>query len=79
MRNIVLLEMEPVKDAAPCRVPGCGRKAFVHVNRYLDAAEEESADLGCSGLFCQFHLSTLQADWIDPEFPFAGRVSARVA
>jgi hypothetical protein len=63
LMDIVLIAMEPLKGSVLCRVPGCGHKASVQINRYFGLDDARSWDARSSGPVCKTHLSKLQEHW----------------
>jgi hypothetical protein len=63
-KPIVLISMEPLNGAALCRVPGCGQRASVLINRYFNA---EAWDSHSSGPLCKQHFLKSRQKWTDCE------------
>lgn len=72
MKNIVLITLEPMKGSVLCRIPGCGNKATVQLNRYFGV---ETWDARSSGPVCEQHLAKFQEEWSDCEIRHAQTVS----
>jgi hypothetical protein len=53
MKDIVLIDMQPLSGLVLCRVPGCGHKASVQINPYFGLDDVRSWDARSSGPVCQ--------------------------
>jgi hypothetical protein len=67
MKDIVLIDMQPLSGLVFCRVPGCGHKASVQINQYFGLDDVRSWDARSSGPVCQAHLSKLREQWAASE------------